>query len=404
MNKLSSEKEQLLHELILDYDRTLNTQIMRVCLIYILLSISWNLIFRWLNVPFSRADITVLLICFSVLTLVQAFFKYFTILERLKTHAVLLFVVFVVISLYYGSGYSESWSYFLLIPIVTSLYGNRLLSIFYSIMGFVSLTIIITTFPITTYYISDGIDISNSLLLYLIVATFSYLLINKLNMLYNKQVNTVVDSLETTLEQVVNSFVVAMEAKDHYTFGHSERVSKYAVALAGHLPEYQDEHHLKTIRLIGLVHDIGKISIPEDILTKSTPLTKTEFDIIKTHSALGAQMIEKVEGLKSLKNGVLYHHERWDGKGYPTGKKGADIPIEARILAVADSFDAITSTRPYRSERTFDEAMTEIEAGIGTHYDPGLAEAIRAVKAEFKEIYSDTHDQLDEFEKLTDFL
>ncbi|SDK23406.1 HD-GYP domain-containing protein [Alkalibacterium thalassium] len=404
MNKLSSEKEQLLQKLILDYDRTLNIQILRVCSIYILLSLSWNLIFQWLNVPFSRADITVLLICFAVLAIIQIILKYVTISEKLKTHAVLLFVVFVIISLYYGSGYSESWSYFLLIPIVTSLYGNRLLSIFYSIMGFVSLFIVITTLPISTYYVSDGIDISNSLLLYVIVATFSYLLINKLNMLYNKQVNTVVDSLETTLEQVVNSFVVAMEAKDHYTFGHSERVSKYAVALAGQLPDYQDEHQLKTIRLIGLVHDIGKISIPEDILTKSTPLTKTEFDIIKTHSALGAQMIEKVEGLKSLKSGVLYHHERWDGKGYPTGKKGTDIPIEARILAVADSFDAITSTRPYRSERTFDEAMTEIESGIGTHYDPGFADAIRAVKAEFKEIYSDTHDQLDEFEKLTDFL
>lgn len=404
MDKFSSEKEQLLQKLIMDYDRTLNSQIVKVILIYIVLSLSWNAIFQWLNVPYSRADITVLLACFILLVLVHIIFKYLTISERIKTHVVLLFVVFVIISLYYGSGYSESWSYFLLIPIVTSLYGNRLLSICYSLMGFASLALVTIAFPISTYYISDGIDVANNLLLYLIVATFSYLLINKLNMLYNKQVNTVVDSLETTLEQVVNSFVVAMEAKDHYTFGHSERVSKYAVALARHLPEYRDEHHLKTIRLSGLVHDIGKISIPEEILTKATPLTKTEFDIIKTHSALGAQMLEKVEGLKTLKNGVLYHHERWDGKGYPTGKIGTDIPIEARILAVADSFDAITSTRPYRSERTFEEAMAEIECGIGTHYDPGLKDAISAVKNDFLDIYLDSHDQLDEFEKLTDFL
>ena len=117
MNKLSSEKEQLLQKLILDYDRTLNIQILRVCSIYILLSLSWNLIFQWLNVPFSRADITVLLICFAVLAIIQIILKYVTISEKLKTHAVLLFVVFVIISLYYGSGYSESWSYFLLIPI-----------------------------------------------------------------------------------------------------------------------------------------------------------------------------------------------------------------------------------------------------------------------------------------------
>ncbi|MER2063376.1 MAG: HD-GYP domain-containing protein, partial [Alkalibacterium sp.] len=313
-------------------------------------------------------------------------------------------VVFVIISLYFGSGYSEAWSYFLLIPIISSLYGKRFLSIFYSALGLLSMIFVRIGFPDNTSYIADTIDISNRILLYIIVATFSYLLLSKLNMLYNKQVNTVVHSMETTLEQVVQSFIVAMEAKDLYTFGHSERVSQYAVALAKHLPEYQDEQKLKHLRMSGLLHDIGKINMPEHILTKPTSLTESEYEIIKTHTSLGAQMVEKVEGLKGLKNGVLYHHERWDGKGYPTGSRGSAIPLEARILAVADAFDAMTSTRAYRLELPIEEAFKRLDDGIGTQFDPYLASALEAAKPEFEKIYLDCHDPLDEFEKLTDFL
>ncbi|MFO8069644.1 MAG: HD-GYP domain-containing protein, partial [Alkalibacterium sp.] len=248
------------------------------------------------------------------------------------------------------------------------------------------------------------IDISNRILLYIIVTTFSYLLLSKLNMLYDKQVNTVIDSMETTLEQVVQSFIVAMEAKDLYTFGHSERVSQYAVALAKQLPEYQDTQKLKHLRLSGLLHDIGKINIPEQILTKPAKLTDKEYEIIKTHTTFGAQMVEKMEGLKGLKNGVLYHHERWDGKGYPTGSKGIAIPSEARILAVADAFDAMTSTRAYRNELSIEEAFQELERGIGTQFDPNFSQAIEAAKLEFIKIHSDFHDPFDELEKITSFL
>ncbi|WP_169824086.1 HD-GYP domain-containing protein [Anaerobacillus alkalidiazotrophicus] len=404
MNKIVNEKEQLLQKLIKKHDKNLNDQILKISLIYIMLSISWNFIFQWLNLPFSRADLSVLLLCSAVWFTVFLFFRFTKFPPHIMTHVVLLFVVFVIISLYFGSGYSESWSYFLLIPIINSLYGKRFLSISYSIIGLLSLAAVSIRFPMDTSYIADDIDISNRILLYIIIATFSYLLLNKLDMLRNKQVNTVIHSMEITLEQVVQSFNIAVEAKDQYTFGHSERVSKYAVALAKQLPEYQDEQRLKHLRLSGLLHDIGKINIPEQILTKSTKLTDKEYEVIKTHTTFGAQMVEKVDGLEGLKSGVLYHHERWDGKGYPTGAKGKEIPSEARILAVADAFDAMTSTRAYRNELPIEEAFRRLENGIGTQFDPNLAQAIEAAKPEFSKIHSDSHNPLDEFEKLTDIL
>lgn len=404
MNKPLNEKEQLMHKLIEDYDKNLNNQIIKISSIYIILSISWNLIFRWFNLPFSRADLSILMMIFAVLSTIFLIFRFTRASTKLNTHIVLLSVVFVIISLYFGSGYSEAWSYFLLIPIITSLYGKRFLSIFYSAMGLISMVFVRIGFPGNASYIADTIDISNRILLYIIVATFSYLLLSKLNMLYNKQVNTVIQSMEMTLEQVVQSFIVAMEAKDLYTFGHSERVSQYAVALAKQLPEYQHEQKLKLLRLSGLLHDIGKINMPEHILTKPTSLTDKEYEIIKTHTSLGAQMVEKVEGLNGLKNGVLYHHERWDGKGYPTGSKGHSIPLEARILAVADAFDAMTSTRAYRKELPLEEAFRRLDQGVGTQFDPNLAQAIEAARPDFLKIYFDCHDPIDEFEKITDFL
>lgn len=198
-------------------------------------------------------------------------------------------------------------------------------------------------------------------------------------------------------EQVVQSFIVAVEAKDQYTFGHSDRVSQYVVALAKKLPGYQDEQKLNHLRLSGLLHDIGKINIPEHILTKPTSLTEKEYEIIKTHTTFGSKMVEKVEGLEGLKNGVLYHHERWDGKGYPTGAKGKEIPIEARILAIADAFDAMTSTRSYRNGLSIEEAFQGLENGLGTQFDPSLAQAI-----EESRIHSESQNPFDEFERLTD--
>jgi putative nucleotidyltransferase with HDIG domain len=232
------------------------------------------------------------------------------------------------------------------------------------------------------------------------VATFSYVLFRKLYELNHTQVNTIVGAMETTIEQVVKSFIISIEAKDMYTFGHSERVSKYAVELAKAIPEVQDESDLQNLRLAGLLHDIGKINIPEAILTKPIKLTYEEYEIIKTHPVVGMKMVEKISALASLKAGVLYHHERWDGKGYPSEIAGEDIPLHARILAVADAFDAMTSTRAYRHALSFEDALQRLKDGSGTQFDPNLIEKIELIKRSWVVIYQESINGIKEFEKL----
>lgn len=404
MNNIENVRNKLFKDLVSDYDQSLNRQILLIALIYIVMSIVWNFVFQWYNLPYSRADLSILLSILIVGMGIVLLFRFAHFHTRTNTHIILIFIVYIIVSLYFGSGYSEAWSYFLLIPIINSLYGKRSLLLSYSLIGLISLSTVSFVFPTSIDNMADNIDISNRILLYIIVATFSYLLLAKLNMLYNKQVNTVVESLEKTIEQVVKSFIIAMEAKDQYTFGHSERVSKYAMALAAQLPEFQDPHRMKKLRLSGLLHDIGKIHVSESILTKPGKLTDIEYKEIKTHTVLGTQMIEKVDGLEDLKNGVLYHHERWDGKGYPTGLKGYLIPIEARVLSIADAFDSMTSTRAYRDGLSMEDALCEIEKGFGSQFDPSLKEILEKAKPQFFEIYTAAQDSLDEFEKITDFL
>jgi HD-GYP domain-containing protein (c-di-GMP phosphodiesterase class II) len=137
---------------------------------------------------------------------------------------------------------------------------------------------------------------------------------------------------------------------------------------------------MQRIWFAGLVHDIGKINIPESILTKPGQLSIEEYAIIQTHPNVGYRMLEKIEELAALKNGVLYHHERWDGKGYPAGKKGLDIPLDARVLTIADAFDAMTSSRSYRDALTIEEAFERLISGAGTQFDPQLIENLKGIR------------------------
>jgi HD-GYP domain-containing protein (c-di-GMP phosphodiesterase class II) len=237
-----------------------------------------------------------------------------------------------------------------------------------------------------------------------IIATFSFILVNQLLKLFNNQVNIIVESSDTTIEQVVKSFILSVEAKDTYTFGHSERVSLYAVELAKLLPEFVNKQRLKSLGLAGLLHDIGKINIPESVLTKSTELTLEEYELIKTHPVAGGKMVDKIPSLGTLKNGVLYHHERWDGKGYPAGISEEEIPLEARILNIADAFDAMTSNRAYRDALSFNEAYERLYQGSGTQFDPNLIELIGKVQIAWKKIYNTYNDEIMEIERLTDLL
>jgi hypothetical protein len=398
-----NERQKLLSNYYHTHRQNLNLRILKIAFIYLLLSISWNAIFLFFEIPFSRANINYLVLSMVVLLAVLFANRLLRISPAVMQHIVLLFLVFVISCMYFGSGYRQAGAYFLMLPILAGLYGNLRILFIYAAIGLVTMLYLVRYYPLVPG-IFDSIDISNDVLLYIILGTFSYLLPKQLNQMYNNQVNTIMSSVETTIEQVVKSFIVSIEAKDTYTFGHSDRVSKYAVELALRLPEFSDKKKLQTLRLSGLLHDIGKINIPESVLTKSSALTPEEFELIKTHTVVGGRMVEKISGLGALKPGVLYHHERWDGGGYPTGKSGEEIPLEARILCIADSFDAITSSRSYRPAVSVAEAYERLKEGSGTHFDPKLIDLLEEVQLAWRKIYNEANEELSEFETLLDLI
>jgi diguanylate cyclase (GGDEF)-like protein/putative nucleotidyltransferase with HDIG domain len=163
-----------------------------------------------------------------------------------------------------------------------------------------------------------------------------------------------------------------VEAKDPYTYGHSKKVNIYAVALAEKVGLSADE--VSALSAAALLHDIGKVGISEKVLNKKGKLSKEDWEAIKAHPRLGANIINNIPRLAPSKNSILYHHERWDGTGYPEGLKGEEIPLEARILAIADSFEAMTSARPYRPALSIHEVVVELRQGAGLQFDPKLVE------------------------------
>ena len=169
------------------------------------------------------------------------------------------------------------------------------------------------------------------------------------------------------------ALVASLEAKDEYTKGHSERVTELSVLLVERLG--LNKGFLKKIKIAGLLHDIGKIGVKDVVLNKPGKLTKEEYDHIKKHSVLGEQIVMPVIDDREITLSIRHHHERYDGKGYPDGIKGEKISLGARILALADAFDAMTSKRPYRVSFDKKEAMKRIKENAGTQFDPELAKS-----------------------------
>ncbi|NLP01569.1 MAG: HD domain-containing protein [Fibrobacter sp.] len=198
---------------------------------------------------------------------------------------------------------------------------------------------------------------------------------------YASDLRTIVESLNKTNRDLQNAYqdtihrlVLASEYKDNETGNHIHRMSRYCAKVAEKLNFSKEE--VEHIRFATPMHDVGKIGIPDRIILKNGRLTRKEFEIVKKHTIIGAEILQnsKARILKLARDIALYHHEKWDGTGYPEGLKGEAIPVHARIVALCDIFDALTSKRPYKSSYPVDVSCEIIKKGKGTHFDPALTD------------------------------
>jgi putative nucleotidyltransferase with HDIG domain len=166
----------------------------------------------------------------------------------------------------------------------------------------------------------------------------------------------------------IKALVTALEARDEYTKGHTHRVSKYALMLGKYMG--LTTYELDKLEIAANLHDIGKIGVKDDILLKPGQLSDEEYAKIQEHAVIGAEILRPLNSLQDVVPLILFHHERWDGQGYPSMISGKKIPLGARIIAVADTFDAITSDRPYRKALSEEKALKIIEENIGTQFCP----------------------------------
>ena len=188
----------------------------------------------------------------------------------------------------------------------------------------------------------------------------------------NEELAETNDKLEKAYLESVQTLRYTVEAKDSYTRGHSDRVSEYSVLIGKKVGLSEEE--LKILKIGGLFHDIGKIGIPDSILQKNAKLTDDEYSEIKNHPSIGAHILGAASIFQDIIPIVKHHHERFDGRGYPSGLKGEEIPYMARIAAIADTFDAMTSKRSYRNALELNTVIEEIERCKGTQFDPKLAD------------------------------
>lgn len=173
---------------------------------------------------------------------------------------------------------------------------------------------------------------------------------------------------EINYHEIIECIACALDARDPYTAGHSQRVSDIALKVAQLMGLKKND--VEKIHIAAHLHDIGKIGVPDAVLNKDGKLTDEEWELMKKHPSIGAEILSKSHRLSELSDIVLMHHERYDGAGYPTGAAGVDIPVGARIIAICDSIDAMTSNRCYRKAHDFDFCYQEIEKNLGKMYDP----------------------------------
>ena len=206
----------------------------------------------------------------------------------------------------------------------------------------------------------------------------------------NEELHDTYDKLEKAYMESIQTVRYTVEAKDTYTRGHSDRVSEYSVLIGEKLGLTEED--IRRLRIGGLFHDIGKIGVPDSILQKNGKLSDDEYSEIKNHPTIGVHILSNATMFEDILPIVKHHHERYDGKGYPSRLAGEDIPYLARIAAVADAFDAMTSRRVYRDSLPLDRVIEEIEKNKGTQFDPKIAEA-------FLDILKNDYDKIKEIQE-----
>lgn len=189
-----------------------------------------------------------------------------------------------------------------------------------------------------------------------------------------EQINAAQQNLIISYEGTVKALILTIDAKDHYTFNHSEHVARLSSAIAAELDISKDARD--KLEQAALMHDIGKIGVDEVILRKDGELTQEEFDEIKKHPVIGATIVQQVPFLEHAVQVILYHHERFDGKGYPKGLKGEEIPLTARIVMIADAIDSMMRARPYRNALPMEKVLRELRDYTGIQFDPLIADLI----------------------------
>lgn len=219
----------------------------------------------------------------------------------------------------------------------------------------------------------NAVIIMDAALVLWLVAVAAFIAFSVLALKYESKIYEQ-DKMLSEFLDVFSSFV---DAKDSYTYGHSQRVAHYSQKIAEELGF--SEEKCEGIYRVALLHDIGKCFIPDEILKKAGGLSEEEVEKVKLHPVKGAEMVKGLSLVPGIYDGILYHHERYDGKGYPTGKKGKDIPLIGRIITVADAYNAMTSDRVYRGKLTQAQAEKELKENRGTQFDPEIVDAFLKV-------------------------